>query len=310
MNQNQRTIEIKTNKVKWAIFIKPSAKQLENLRIEYRFHPLDIDDCLSPAQRPKLDEYDQYLFLILTFPYYESEDRFIKASEVNFFIGPDYLITITDGQLMPLLKFFEQCQINDTLREKFMNESPTYLLYEIINRLQLYCYPMLDHINSDIDAIQKVIFEGNEKKMVKEILIIKRNIVSLRKIMQAHKNIVRKLINQKDKYFIPSAMNVYFNNTLEQTKDIWDILETLNETINALHATNESLISFRLNDVMKMLTMIMVVLLPINLVASIFGMNTAITPIVQHPLGFWMILGLMALLIVFIVTFFKKKKWF
>ncbi|MBU1130550.1 magnesium/cobalt transporter CorA [Patescibacteria group bacterium] len=309
MKQDQRAREIKTNKVKWLHFVKPSGKQLENLKLEYKFHPLDIEDCISPAQRPKLDEYENYLFLILTFPYYDAANREIQASEVNFFIGPDYLITVTDGRLTPLLKFFEQCQINDIYRGKFMNDAPTYLLYEIINRLQLYCYPMLDHVAEDINDIQKIIFGGYEKKMVKEILIIKRNIVNLRKIMQAHKNVIRKLLTKKEKYFIPRTIAIYFNNTLEQTKDIWDILESLKENIDALHNTNESLISFRLNDIMKILTIITVILLPVNLVASIFGMNTPIMPLVNRPHGFWIILGLMAALIVVLITFFKKKKF-
>lgn len=309
MNQNQKILEIKTNKIKWVQLVKPTAVQLENLRAEFKFHPLDIEDCLSPAQRPKLDEYDNYLFLILTFPYYEKENRYIKASEVAFFVGPNYLISITDGRLSPLLQFFEQCLINDTLRDKYLNDGPTYLLYEIINRLQLYCYPILDHVSQDIDDIQKTIFNGNEKRMVKEILIIKRNIVSLRKLMQAHKNIVRKFLNYKNKYFIPSFISAYFNNTVEQTKDIWDILETLNETINALHATNESLISFRLNDIMKILTIITVILMPVNLIAFIFGMNMQNMPFTDHPYGFIIILAVMAALIAIMIMFFKKKKW-
>ena len=310
MMPNQKIQEIKTNKVRWLHFVKPNAKLLENLQTQYQFHPLDIADCLSPAQRPKLDEYNNYLFLVLTFPYYEPGDREIRASEIDFFIGPDYLVSITDGKLTPLVKFFDQCHINDIFREKYMSDSPTYLLYEIINRLQLYCYPILDHVGADIDGIQEVIFKGFEKKMVKEILIMKRNIVNLRKIMQAHKNVVRKLITKKDKYFIPGTIAVYFNNTLEQTKDIWDILENLNENINALYDTNESQISFRLNDVMKVLTVITVILLPINLIAGIFSMSTPFMPFINSPRGFWVILGIMATLILFLIIFFKKKRFF
>jgi magnesium transporter len=127
--------------------------------------------------------------------------------------------------------------------------------------------------------------------------------------MQAHKNIVRKLIDKRGKYFIPISINVYFNNTLEQTKDIWDILETLSETINALHATNESLISFRLNDIMKILTTITVILAPVNLIAFIFGMNTSMMPFIKHPYGFWIILGLMILTMFTFIIIFKRKKW-
>lgn len=309
MPQAEKIIEIKTPKLHWIHLTKPTANQLENLRLKFGFHPLDIEDCLSPSQRPKLDEYEHYLFLILTFPYYEPGGREIKASEVDFFIGPNYLITVSDGMLTPLIKFFEQCQINDAFRQKYLSDNPIVLLYEIVNRLQLYCYPILDHIGEDIDGIQKVIFSGYEKKMVKEILIIKRNIVNFRKIMQAHKSVVKKLISKKDKYFIPNSISIYFNNTLEQTKDIWDILDNINETINALHSTNESLISFRLNDIMKILTTITVTLLPITLTAGIFGMNTSSMPIVNRPAGFWIIIGIMLTLIFGFVVYFKKKKF-
>ncbi len=303
--------EIKTHKVKWIHFIKPKINDLEYLRENYHFHPLDIDDCIStPAQRSKLDEYPDYLFLIMTFPYYDQLKRLIMGSEIDIFIGPDYIITITDGKLEPLNEFFKQCQINDASREKYLLEGPTQLLYAIINKLQHYCYPMLNHIDEDITNIEKVIFAGYEKKMVKEILNVKRNIVNFRRTMQVHKNVIRKLISKKDKFFIPNSITAYFANILEQTKDIWDILESLSENIDALHNTNESLISFRLNDIMKLLTVISIILLPINLVASIFGMNTPAMPFIYHPQGFYIILSCMLGLVLLFMLIFKRKGWF
>ena len=301
--------EIKTAKIRWVMLTKNTGREIDYLRDNFHFHPLDLADCLSPAQRPKLDEYPDYLFMILTFPYYDRLDKAIRASEVNFFIGPNYLVTVTDGKLLPLLKFFEQCRSSDTAREKFLNSGPMFVLTEIINQLQLYCYPMMNHINQDIENVEKVIFSGYEKRMVKDILMIKRNIVNFRKIMQAHKNVIRKLMTKKDKFFIPLSSHAYLANNLEQTKDLWDLLDGLKENIEALHQTNESLISFRLNDIMKILTIISVTLLPINLVASIFGMNTPGMPIVGHPYSFWIILGLMGLVIVSFIIFFKKKNW-
>lgn len=309
MKQTKKYKQIKTQQLRWLHLVTPKAKDLETIRNNFNFHPLDIEDCLSPAQRPKLDEYPNYLFMILTFPYYVREEREIKASEIDFFIGPNYLITVTDGMLPPLNNFFEQCQINDTFRTKYLGEGPTQLLYALLNKLQLYLYPMLDHISEDIQNIEKVIFQGYEKKMVKEILFVKRNIVNFRKIMQAHKNVIRKFIAKRNKFFIPNAVTIYFANILEQTKDIWDILEGLKENVEALHNTNESLISFRLNDIMKILTIISVILLPINLIASIFGMNTPIMPFVNNPYGFWIILGLMGALIILFIIFFRKKGW-
>jgi magnesium transporter len=168
---------------------------------------------------------------------------------------------------------------------------------------------MLNHISLDIDEAEKRIFAGYEKRMVKEILIIKRNIVNFRKAMQAHKNVIKKLIIKAPQFFSTAKLNIYFNALVEQTKDIWDLLENYKETIDALHATNESLISFRLNDIMKLLTIISVVLLPVTLIASIFGMNTPQMPLVKHPYGFWIILILMVLVSLGVLQYFRKKEW-
>ncbi|HLD27663.1 MAG TPA: magnesium/cobalt transporter CorA [Patescibacteria group bacterium] len=306
---NKYLSEIKTNHVRWLNLSRNTAKEIDYLRENFKFHPLDLDDCLSPAQRPKLDEYDDYLFLILTFPYYDHGRKEIRSSELDFFIGQDYLVTVTDGQLEPFNKFFEQCRINDAFRDKYLNGNPVALLSEILTKLQAYLFPMLDHINLDIEDIEKVIFAGYEKKMVKEILLVKRNIINFRKITQTHQNVIKKLIRKERKFFIPDEIGLHLANNLEQSADAWDILDGLKENIEALHGTNESLISFRLNDIMKILTMISVVLLPVNLVASIFGMNTPIMPFVNDPGGFWMILGLMGFLIVGFIIFFKKKNW-
>ncbi|MCX6785980.1 MAG: magnesium transporter CorA family protein [Candidatus Komeilibacteria bacterium] len=309
MEKSKHVKEIKTAKVRWVHLSKNTVREIDYLRQNFKFHPLDLDDCLSPAQRPKLDEYESYLFLVMTFPYYDREQREIMASEVNFFIGPDYLVTVTDGKLLPLLKFFEQCQTSDGYREKYLGINPIFLFSEILDKLQLNLYPILDHIGEEINQLQKAIFSGSEKQMVKEILIIKRNIINFRKIVQAHKNVVRKLIAKKDKFFIPSNLMVYLANNLEQSKDIWDTLESLKENVEALHNTNESLISFRLNDIIKILTIISVILLPANLIAVTFGMKTAGMPLANNPYGFWLAVGLMAAVMLSLILYFKNKRW-
>ncbi|MFH1667782.1 MAG: magnesium/cobalt transporter CorA [Candidatus Komeilibacteria bacterium] len=301
--------KIKTDRLTWLNFSDFKNEEADYLRQEYNFHPLDIEDCISPSQRPKLDEYSNYLFMILTFPIYIPEEKAIISAEVNFFIGPEYLITVNKDKLPPIEKFFEQCQLTDLVRERFMTGNPTKLMYEILNRLQEYCFPMLDHLNDDIDHLETAIFKGYEREMVKKILIIRRNIVNFRKIMQAHKNVIHKLIDKNTKYFIPTTINNYYSNILEQTKDIWDILNNLKETIEALHSTNESLISFRLNDIMKFLTVISVMIIPANLIASIFGMNAIFMPFVKGAYGFWVILGIMAIILLTLTIVFKKKRW-
>lgn len=309
MTKNKNVQEIKCASFIWTHIGSNGLKEIEYIRNNFKFHPLDIADCSKTVQRPKIDEYENYLFMVLTFPYFNSRNREIIPSQVCFFIGQNFLITLSDGHLPPIDRFFEENFKNDTLRHKYLSHNPFFLASEIINRLQLYLYPIMDHISDDISNVQEVIFKGYEKKMVGEILDIKRNIIIFRKTVQAHKNILKKLQNKGDKFFIPKDINMYLNNNLEQTKDIWDNLDGLKEYIDALYNTNESLISFRLNDIMKILTIISVTLLPATLIASIFGMSVANMPLVNGRYSFWIVLGIMIFLIASFAYYFKKKDW-
>lgn len=302
--------KIKTKKLHWIHISKPNKDQLDHLRKEYDFHPLDLEDCLIKVQRPQISEYAHYVFFILTFPVYNKKSREMESGEIDFFVGPKYLITISDGSIHTLENFFDEVNTNDYSREKYMSAGHSaILLYEVLHRLQNYTFPMLDHISQDIEYIEKRIFQHEEKKLVREILHIKRNIVDFRRIMQAHKNIIKKLINTHTKFFPNSKMNVYFTNILDRTKDIWDILETQKENINAFQETNESLISYRLNDIMKTLTIISVIMIPANLVASIFGMNSRNIPFIGKTYDFYIIMAIMLAMIFAFLLYFRKKQW-
>jgi magnesium transporter len=304
-----RIEQIKTKKLSWIHVTKPTRKEIDYLQKNYNFHHLDLKDCLVKIQRPQISEYHNYIFFILTFPFYNRQTREIESSEVDFFVGPHYLITINDGLNTTVSEFFQELKDNDQNKLTYMSAHPVNLLYEILHRLQAHTLPMLDHVSEDIEHIEKKIFKGEEKKVVREILHIKRNIVNIRKIMQAHKNIIKKLMATHNKFFIPDQVNIYFANILDRTKDIWDILETHKENINAFQETNESLISYKLNDIMRILTVISVILIPANLIASIFGMNARFMPFVNQPYDFQIIVSMMLLLMLIFLLYFRKKDW-
>lgn len=298
--------KIKTKQIIWEHIIKPTQKETDYLKKTYDFHPLDLEDCLVKVQRPQISEYPHYVFFILTFPVYNRKKHEIESAEIDFFIGSKFLVTISDGKIETLDNFFNEISHNSQSKEKYMNTShPVFLLYEVLHRLQNYTMPMLDHISREIEDIEKRIFKGEEKKIVIEILHTKRNIVDFRRIVQAHKNIIKKLMNTHTKFFMPNKLNVYFTNILDRTKDIWDILETQKENINAFQETNESLISYKLNDIMKILTIISVIMIPANLVASIFGMNTNNGP----TENFYLILATMMFMMLIFLIYFRKKTW-
>lgn len=301
--------EIRFHNLTWIHARKPTDSDLKYLQEKYSFHPLDMVDAKKVSLHPKLDEYPEYLFMVLLFAHYDRQERSIRPAEVDFFIGENYLVTISDGKLEALDGFFTDCYKDTHLQKLYMSDHTVSLLHEIIHRLQNATFPMLDHITLDIENIENQIFAGNERRMVREILIIKRNIVAFRRIMNSHKNIIKKLMAVSNTFFEPGEMRVYLNNALERSKDIWDILETHMETIKAFDETNESMISFQLNDIIKILTTISVILIPANLVVGIFGMNTIHDPIIGNPYDFWIVVGIISAVIVSFYIWFRRKGW-
>lgn len=302
--------KIKTKKLTWIHINRPDKESLNYLRGNYDFHPLDLEDCLTKVQRPQISEYAHYIFFILTFPVYNRQSKEIESSEVDFFIGSKYLVTIADGGVDVVDRFFNEMKNDEYTRGKYLlSPYATDLLYEILHRLQNYTFPMLDHVSQDIESIEKRIFFGEHRELVREILYVKRNIVDFRRIMQAHKNIIKKLMSTHNNFFMHDKMNIYFSNILDRTKDIWDILETQKENINAFQETHESLISYRLNDIMKTLTIISVIIIPANLIATIFGMNVNNTPLVGQKQDFAIVMMIIFSTMLAFLLYFRTKKW-
>src|SRR3989344_1488 len=294
----------------WINIANPSKKDIDQLGQEYKFHPLDLADCLSLSHRSKVDVYPKYTFIVLLFPIYQQNTREIAAAELDIFISSGYLITIHDNKLDVFNNFFELFKITSSFREQYTDKSPEKLLYEILNKLFLYVFPMADHLSRDCDRIEKAIFSGREKKMISEILIIRRNITDFRKVVQVHKNVMKKIITnfKESSLYVMDKTDAYFESLVDYTKEMWDALENLKERIEALQQTNESQISFKLSYIMRILTVISVITFPVTLLATIFGMNTTnAMPFIDTPFGFWNVIGLMILIIIGMLITFKKK---
>lgn len=310
-NEKQMSLaEIRSKNLRWVNIVRPEKKEIDFLKNNYPFHPLNLEDCLICGQRPKIEKYPKYFFLVLIFPVYNRQTREIEPSEIDFFVGEDYLITVHDDKLIPFRNFYRQCREEKT-KEEIFSDGPGLLLYQILDKLLCYCYPMLDHLSIDVRNIEKQIFSGSDKKMVSEILIIRRNITDFRKIMQAHKNTLKKLATLIKDNGLPqnSRLTVFYNDLIELTKEIWDHLESFKESIEALQQTNESLISNRLNDIMKTFTTISVIIFILTLIASIFSINAKGTPLMTHAWSFWFILTVLFITALVSWQLFKKKRY-
>lgn len=309
MPQNQI---IKSSQLSWLNIINASDKEIDYLRKKFKFDETDLADSLAHrhAQRPKIVIRPHYAFMVILFPVYNRKTREITPAEIDFFITKDHLITIHYNQVKPLIDLFNIC--NESKREKdiYLNDTTLILLHEVLNRLYLSLFPMLDHFSLDINNIEKNIFARKEREMVEEILVIKRNIVYFRKIMQSHQMIVNKLVGQKTSANGNDKEIKYIYRDLDDyISDIWSTLSNYQSTIDALEDTNNALVTFKLNDIMRTLTIFSVIVFPLTLMAAIFGMNVSHMPIAGTDLDFWKILAIMAVASLGMFFYFRHKKW-
>lgn len=312
MPNNINSLKSTKGPLSWINIIEAQDKEIDYLKRKYKFKELDLADSYGDqfAQRPKFHPRNNYFFLILQFPYYDTGAREIIAEEIDFFVTKNEIITVHKNNLPPIVDFFEECQKSKFVRDQYLSGDNSALLYEIIIRLQYYVYPILDHISLDIQSIENNIFAGQERQMVNEILYIKRNILNIRKIMEAHKNVMQKIIKENSKFFPVQKQSAYYDHIIEHTKDIWSIMEGQKDMIEALENTNSTLVSFKLSDIMRVLTIFSVMFIPLTFIASIFGMNTIHKmPFIDNPDGFWLVMSIMILSVVGMLSFFKFKKW-
>ncbi len=296
----------------WIDIIDPTRYDMEELQENYNFHILDIKECLHFSKRSKVDIYSDYAFLILHFPIYNRSNRQIASGQIKFFISKNILVTVHNQEFPTLHELRKLFEVASDIRKKFNQGSPEKLMYEILNRLFMYCFPMIDHLIEDCDAIDNKIFSGKESGLISEILLIRRNITDFRKIMQVHKNITKKISGyfKESPLFVMKPQDNYFEILVDYSKEIWDTLENLKERIEALQDSNESQISFKLSNIMKTLTIISVFTFPLTLFATIFSINPPGMPFIHSPYGFWIVIMLMGIILLSMAIIFKRKRWF
>ena len=310
--KKEKALNIETithGKLKWLNIEKPTSKETEYLAQNYPFHPLDLDDCISKIQRPKIDKYETYLFMVLHFPVFNREARVTTASQVSIFIGEDYLITLHTGALKPLSKLFVDCHANEKARNEYMGRSSSYLLYCILDRLINYCFPILYKIVDNIENVEDDIFAEGKRETVKELSILRRDVIAFRRIIKPQTEVFE-LLENEDWPLIKVDPEVYFGDIADHARKIQDTLDDYKDVVEGLNDTNNTLYSFRTNQVIRVLTIISTIMLPLALIAGILGMN--IWPLTSDGPGrstFVVIIVVMVGIAVGMLALFRRKRW-
>jgi magnesium transporter len=307
--------ELSAGGVTWVHLLAPTTGEAQLLAGRFSWHPLDVEDVLSRRQRPKIDVYpgdedgsNPYMFAVLHFPVYDATVGRLNAGELDVFIGPDYIVTLPTVELRPVSLLFQRCAENEDVRNQTLSRGSGRLLYEILDDLYDYCFPILDKIGFKLEQIDEAIGEDERaKELVTDIHKVKQEIISYRKIIKPQRPTLRQLERGVER-FLPENLELYFDDIVDASERIWDLLDNYKEVVEALEDTNESLISHQQNDILYVLTIFSVVMLPLTFLTGFFGMNVRF-PGFDTAAGFFATVGLCVVTIVGMLGFFRWKKW-
>jgi magnesium transporter len=301
--------EISAGGLTWVNVVAPDVESATELAARFGWHPLDVEDVVSKRQRPKVDEYDDegYLFAVLHFPVYDSAVQRLNAAELDFFVGPNYLVTLPNRELLPVERLFARCAEDEAYREQLFAKGSGRLLYEVLDDLFDYCFPILDKIGHKLDRVEDDMFELRAEEVVRDLSNVKQEIISYRKVIKPERSTLRAL-ERRIEAFLPEELDLYFDDIVDAAERIWDQLDNYKEVVEGLESTNESVISHRQNDVLRVLTIFSVTLLPLTVITGIFGMNV-LFPGEATEEAFWTILASLLVVLLSLLAFFRLKRW-
>ncbi len=303
--------EISHGGLLWVDLPEQTEKELLKLQKKFDFDQSDIRESLPPFQRAKIIKRDHYYFMVLHFPVFDRETRRLGFTEIDFFLSSNLLVTVHDNKLAVLDNFFNLCKKDDKIRAQYFSGTAVHILFELLTRLLEVIFPILLHVSEDINQVDGELFvhKISSRDMAEEILRLKTNIVTFRRTIQGHRTVLERLIMYSGRELDLFSYQNYINNLREFANEIWHMLESQKESINALHEANESILTLHTNEVMKTLTLISVVIFPLTLVATLFAIEAPGRPFINTPGGFWIISGLIASGALLMISIFKRKKW-
>ncbi len=300
--------EISYNEITWLDERQPTEQKLLELQKKYGFHELDIEDCLSVHERPKVEEYEDYIFLVIHIPYIGKQSGRILKEEVNIFVGQKYVITLHGGNLFQLDMMQKKLSNSDSERKEYLEHGSGFFLYELMHSFFDGVFPLVDTISRDLRVIEDELFDSEEQSdLLKDIMKLKRNIITMRSILLPQRALIATL-EHKNKKFVSEELSLYFDDILDAIERQWSLLETAKELSEALQDTHESLLSHRTNTVIQLLTIFSVTMLPLTFITGLYGMNVPL-PFQDIPYMFEMIVLVMGGILGSMFAYFVRKRW-
>jgi len=299
----------------WVDIQKPTHEKMKVLEESYLFHELDIEDCLSKIQIPKIDRHEDYIFILVHFPTISKKDSFPRSTQLAIFAGSDYLVTVHQGELRALTEMFQICKVNEKQRDSFMGTSSGYLLHSIIDLLVDDLLHILLKLKGNLDDIEDVVFD-DKHAAPKEIALLRREITTLRRIVIPLKRTVLDFSKDIQK-FSEEDLTLYFDNVKDHVDKVIEVLDESKETIEIFKDTDFMLSTEKSNKILAVLTILFTLSIPVTVVAAIYGMNVDLPGGIETgPATFFGPFTSLAILIIaatlpagIMIWYFKRQGW-
>lgn len=282
----------------------PEAGDLDFLQKEIGVSSSVLNDLFGTNKRPKIEEYDNFFFLVIHFPVFNEETRQTTPTELDFIVSKDAVFMVYQNSNPTIEILLEDLKDNAGRRNEYFKNAG-WLLFCILDALIDSCLPMLDHIHEKIEDIEQQMFQNKEKEMLREIAILKRDIIDFRRTIKPQRTVLE-LLSKKASRLFDANLDVISQEVIGSETRVWNTLENHKEMIEAIETTNSGLLSFQINQVMRTLTFFSIVLFSLTFIASFFSMKVLES---NSGANLRLIIGLMLAAILLIVIVFKKKRW-
>ncbi len=282
----------------WVDILKPGEKELAALKKELNLHPVIVEELRAPSARTRVESQPHYLYFIYYFPIYNTLEGTSTRTEIDFIITHNKVITV---HYEPFTKIFDDIELDGA-------KGSLELTYHLLKQLIIFEERQLRHIREKVEAVGHELFKNKEKEILEKINYLKRDLSEYRIVVRLQEPILRSLLLKSQKFWASDA-EIYLTDVLGEQSKIASQLEDVREGLADFEETNSGLMNLRINNITKTLASLSFVAFPAILLAEIFTMNTRGMPIVDRPDAFWIVIGMMAVLVLALYVYFKKKDW-
>ncbi len=288
----------------WTDLNSPTKEELDSLILAQNIDPIIAKDLSTPTPKQYAKEFGKVIYAVIHIPFFKHSQMMNLEQEIDFIVSENGLVTTRYESIDALHHFAKRIEVNEILNKS----GHSHLFFGLMKEIYSFLFDEIEYLKDWIKNTEENIFKGREKEMVFRISATGRNVLSFKRIVYPHKTVLEsiELIAKND-------FNGNFNKDVKLLLEEWQRLmleiENISNMLDELRETNNSILSAKQNDIMKQLTIIGSILLPLTVIGQIFGLSVLSFPLKNHPFAFWIVLGIMAVVVLCSLAYVRFKKW-